>query len=185
MSDLIDSALTKDIEDMVTKLSRRLAEASPYLFVHEKVMFHVNRDPTILSKILRLYSSSRLAMKTDSLNSAEKVKLSVPRVSMDEIMNEHFTRTSSMTTLYVVMIADALRKFDVSYSVTSGFKDTTREGEGDDNTNDCRRKAFVSDTKGFSWIDVFANDDNLVFAGTLKRFNYTKFSSQFIYEFIS
>ena len=175
VSDLIDSALTKDIENMVTKLSRRLSEASPYHYVHEKVVFHVNRDPTILSQIHRLYVESRLASKSDPSNSVEKkVKVAVPRVSMEAIMSEHFIRTSSMTTLYVVMIDDALKKFDVSYTATAGFKDTSGSSSSSSSgsssggsSNDCRRKAFISDSKGFAWIDVFANDDNLVFVGIL------------------
>lgn len=173
MSDLIDSALTKDIENMVTRLSRRLSEASPYRYVHEKVVFHVNRDPTILSQIHRLYIESRLATKSDPSNSVgKKVKVAVPRVSMEAIMSEHFIRTSSMTTLYVVMIDDALKKFDVSYSATAGFKDTSSGSSSSGSSssgssNDCRRKAFISDSKGFAWIDVFANDDNLVFVGML------------------
>ena len=165
VSDLIDSALTKDIENMVTKLSRRLSEASPYRYVHEKVVFHVNRDPTILSQIHRLYIESRLATKTDPSNSAEKVKVAVPRASMEAIMSEHFIRTSSMTTLYVVMIDDALKKFDVSYTATAGFKDTGGGSGSGSGSNDCRRKAFIADAQGFAWIDVFANDDNLIFVG--------------------
>ena len=85
-------------------------------------------------------------------------------------MSEHFIRTSSMTTLYVVMIDDALKKFDVSYTTTDGFKDTSSgssSSSSSSSSNDCRRKAFISDSKGFAWIDVFANDDNLVFIGML------------------
>ena len=61
VSDLIDGSTAKEVETLVSSLSKRLAHSSPFRFVREKIVFHINRDATVLSQISRLYSNSRLA----------------------------------------------------------------------------------------------------------------------------
>jgi hypothetical protein len=88
-----------------------------------------------------------------------------------------------MTTLYIIMVGDALKKFDVSYTTSLGFKDSSssskNSGSSNINSNNCRRKAFISDSKGFAWIDVFANDDDLVFVDSFREYDNLDFKSSF------